>query len=69
MKNLNNLKDFKPNLPKNNKIEEIIANPELWAEEFAQSILETEGYRMFEAKKFGQKFAESLLKGDDSGES
>ncbi len=55
------LKDFKPNLPKNNKIEEIIANPEGWAEEFAQSILETEGYRLFKAKKLGQEFAESLL--------
>ena len=65
MKKLNNLKDFKPNLPKNNKIEDIIANPEGWAEEFAQTILETEGYRLFEAKKFGQEFAESLLEGKD----
>ena len=59
------LKDFKPNLPKNNKIEEIIANPEGWAEEYAQSVLETEGYRMFKAKAFGKDFAESLMEGGD----
>ena len=59
------LKDFKPNLPKKSKIEDIIANPEGWAEEFAQFVLETEGHRLFKAKKFGKEFAESLLEGKD----
>ena len=58
---MNQLKDFKPNLPTNNKIEDIIANPEGWAEEFAQNVLEIEGFRMFKAKKLGTEFAESLL--------
>ena len=58
------LKKFKPSLPKD-KIEEIIEAPEVWAEEFAQNVLETEGYRMIEAKKFGSMFAESLLKEKD----
>tara|TARA_R100000808_G_C2150933_1_gene159833 strand:+ start:2656 stop:2844 length:189 start_codon:yes stop_codon:yes gene_type:complete len=61
---LKELKDFKPNLPKS-KIEDIIADPEGWAEEYAQFILETEGWRMLEAKKFGTKFAKSLLKEKD----
>ena len=58
------LKKFKPTLPKA-KIEEIIEAPEVWAEEFALNVLETEGYRMIKAKKFGSMFAESLLKEKD----
>ncbi len=61
------LKDFKPNLPKS-KIEDIIDNPEQWAEEYAQFVLETEGYRILQAKQFGQDFAESLLEGEDDNE-
>ena len=61
------LKDFKPNLPKS-KIEGIIENPEQWAEEYAQFVLETEGYRILQAKQFGQDFAESLLEGEDDNE-
>ena len=64
VKRLKNLKDFKPNLPKS-KIEDIIADPEAWAEEYAQFVLETEGWRILEAKKFGEKFAESLLEEKD----
>ena len=60
MKRLKVLKDFKPNLPKS-KIEDIISNPEEWAEEYAQFVLETEGWRILEAKEFGRRFAESLL--------
>ena len=61
------LKDFKPNLPKS-KIEDIIDNPEQWAAEYAQFVLETEGYRILQAKQFGQDFAESLLEGEDDNE-
>ena len=64
---MKNLKDFKPRLPKS-KIEDIIANPEGWAEEYAQFILETEGFRILAAKKFGKDFAESLLEGEEDGE-
>ena len=64
MKRLKVLKDFKPNLPKS-KIEDIISNPEGWAEEYAQFVLETEGHRILKAKNFGKEFAESLLKGTD----
>jgi hypothetical protein len=64
---LKQLKDFKPNLPKS-KIEDIIDNPEQWAEEYAQFVLETEGYRILQAKQFGQDFAESLLEGEDDNE-
>lgn len=55
------IRDFKPSLPKNSKIEDIISNPEEWAEQYAQFVLETEGKRILKAKKFGQEFAESLL--------
>ena len=58
------LKDFKPNLPKS-KIEDIISDPEGWAEEYAQFVLETEGHRILEATKFGEKFAKSLIKEED----
>ena len=61
---MKNLKDFKPSLPKS-KIEDIITDPEGWAEEYAQFVLETEGHRILEAKKFGEKFAKSLIKGED----
>ena len=64
MSKLRQLKDFKPSLPKS-KIEDILENPEAWAEEYAQFVLETEGFRILEAKKFGEKFAKSLLEGDD----
>lgn len=64
MSKLRQLKDFKPSLPKS-KIEDIIKDPEAWAEEYAQSVLETEGFRILEAKKFGKKFAESLIEGED----
>ena len=59
------LKDFKPKLPKD-KIEDIIANPEEWAEEYAQFVLETEGHRILKAKNFGEKFAKSLIKEEDA---
>lgn len=65
MKRLRVIRDFKPSLPKNSKIEDIIANPEEWAEQYAQFVLETEGKRILQAKKFGQEFAESLLEGSD----
>ena len=58
------LKDFKPKLPKD-KIEDIIANPEEWAEEYAQFALETEGWRILDAKKAGKEFAASLIKEED----
>ncbi len=61
------LKDFKPKLPKS-KIEDIIENPEQWAEEYAQFVLETEGYRILQAKQFGVDFANSLLEGDDDNQ-
>lgn len=64
MKRLKVLKDFKPSLPKS-KIEDIIENPEEWAEQYAQFVLETEGKRILQAKKFGKEFAESLLEGSD----
>ena len=64
MKRLKILKDFKPNLPKS-KIEDIISDPEGWAEEYAQFVLETEGHRILKAKKFGKEFAKSLIKDED----
>tara|TARA_Y100001938_G_scaffold3150_1_gene3892 strand:- start:697 stop:891 length:195 start_codon:yes stop_codon:yes gene_type:complete len=64
---LKTLKDFKPKLPKS-KIEDIIENPEQWAEEYAQFVLETEGYRILQAKQFGVDFANSLLEGDDDNQ-
>jgi len=64
VKRLKVLKDFKPSLPKS-KIEDIIENPEEWAEQYAQFVLETEGKRILQAKKFGKEFAESLLEGSD----
>ena len=65
MKRLKVLKEFKPNLPKS-KIGDIISDPEAWAEEYAQFVLETEGYRILEAKKFGKEFAKSLIKEEDA---
>ena len=50
MSRLKQLKDFKPKLPKS-KIEDIIDNPEEWAEEFAQFVLETEGKRILEEQE------------------
>ncbi len=64
MKQLKVLRDFKPKLPKTN-IDEIINDPRSWAEEYAQFVLETEGYRILKAKKLGKEFAESLLKESD----
>tara|TARA_Y100001963_G_scaffold34739_2_gene48397 strand:- start:1862 stop:2053 length:192 start_codon:yes stop_codon:yes gene_type:complete len=61
---LKELREFKPSLPKS-KIEEIIDDPETWAEEYAQFVLETEGHRILKAKKFGIEFAESLMEGKD----
>ena len=61
---MKNLKDFKPNLPKS-KIEDIISDPEGWAEEYAQFVLETEGHRILKAKNFGKEFAKSLIKEED----
>ena len=65
MSRLKQLKDFKPKLPKS-KIEDIIENPEEWAEEFAQFVLETEGKRILEARRFGERFAKSLLEDKDA---
>ena len=59
------LRKFNLDLPTNSKIDEIIANPEQFAEEFAQNALETQAFRFFEAKKFGISFAESLLEEKD----
>ena len=53
------LKDFKIQLPKS-RIEDVIENPEAWAEEFAQFVLETEGRRILQSKKFGERFAKTL---------
>jgi hypothetical protein len=62
---LKQLKDFKIQLPKS-RIEDVIENPEAWAEEYAQFILETEGRRILESRKFGERFAKSLLEDNDA---
>ncbi len=58
------LKDFKIQLPKS-RIEDVIENPEAWAEEFAQFVLETEGRRILQSKKFGERFAKTLVEDED----
>jgi hypothetical protein len=65
VKNLKELQNFKLNYPKGSDISSILDNPEEFAEQFAQNAIETEGYRILEAKKLGTEFAESLMEEKD----
>ena len=61
MKQLKELHQFEVVLPNRGEIKEIMANPQEWAENFAEGVVMKEGMpRYLKAKTLGENFAREI---------